>query len=339
MNLHKYVTHIYRFTAVVTLYSVLVCVVSYAFVMGFYAMNDHWVIPFIASPTNDKILSMTEKLVESQQTLNALTIDRDRLETSLGDMRTTMTELRTLDKQFKTALVTVATNNAKEEPELSALNAKKVRDNTQTAEVMRQAEALGNKIDADLKAGLITKGDAIQAQTALRTALNAATDGNVAEMLLRQSVRSMNPTDVTNIDTLSKEADLKNNLVLVTMAVLSGEEQLATDKSQIALLTGAIKLAQSAPDFLATKGNVHFAFVGYDGAEYVGLKKPIYSCYLGMILCHRVGDVTAIFTEEETAQNPLFKTTMRGFLIQLNLTEPEAAKQKVLFIGHKPLLF
>jgi chaperonin cofactor prefoldin len=337
--LNKLIVKVYSKFAAAIIASVLVGVFSYIFLMGFYAMNDHWVIPFIVSPTNDKILSMTEKLVESQATLNALTVDRDRLETSLGDMRTTMTELRTLDKQFKTALVTVATNNAKEEPELSALNAKKVRDNTQTAEVMRQAEALGNKIDADLKAGLITKGDAIQAQTALRTALNAATDGNVAEMLLRQSVRSMNPTDVTNIDTLSKEADLKNNLVLVTMAVLSGEEQLATDKSQIALLTGAIKLAQSAPDFLATKGNVHFAFVGYDGAEYVGLKKPIYSCYLGMILCHRVGDVTAIFTEEETAQNPLFKTTMRGFLIQLNLTEPEAAKQKVLFIGHKPLLF
>jgi chaperonin cofactor prefoldin len=321
------------------LFTVLVGVLAYAFTAGFYALNDHWVIPFIASPTNDKILSMTEKLVESQATLNALVVDRDRLETSLGDMRTTMTELRTLDKQFKTALVTVATNNAKEEPELSTLNTKKAQDNAQTTEVMRQAEALGNKIDADLKAGLITKGDAIQAQTTLRTALNAATDGNVAEMLLRQSVRSMNPTDVTNIDTLSKEADLKNNLVLVTMAVVSGEEQLATDKSQIVMLTDAIKLAQSSPNFLATKGNVHFAFVGYDGAEYVGLAKPVYSCYLGMVVCHRVGYVTAIFTEEETAQNPLFKTTMRGFLIQLNLTEPEAAKQKVLFIGHKPLLF
>ena len=337
--INKHIVSIYSRLAAAAVFCVLIGVLTYAFLMGFYALNAHWVVPFIVSPTNDKILAMTEKLVESQATLNALVVDRDRLQGSLGDMQKTQTELQTLDAQFKNGITLQTKSNAKDEPELARLNHRKGNDNTETVLVLDKAVVVGNAIDRDLKAGLITKSDAATAQLALRQSLNAATDGNIAEVLLRQSVRAMNPHDVTNLDILAKEADLKNNLILVTMAVVSGEEQLTSDKSQITLLEQAVKTAQSSPYFLATKGNVHFAFVGYDGAEYVDIEKPIYSCYLGMILCHRVGTVTAIFNEEETAQNPLFHTTMRGFLIQMTLTEPEAAKNKILLIGYKPLLF
>jgi hypothetical protein len=49
--------------------------------------------------------------------------------------------------------------------------------------------------------------------------------------------------------------------------------------------------------------------------------------------------VKQIFTGEEVAIHPIFKTTIRGFLIQMNLDHPDSAKSKTVFLGRKPLLF
>ena len=65
----------------------------------------------------------------------------------------------------------------------------------------------------------------------------------------------------------------------------------------------------------------------------------IYDCYLNMILCRKVGTVKQIFPGEEQAIHPIFKTQIRGFLIQMNLDNAEAAKSKTVFLGSKPVLF
>jgi hypothetical protein len=57
-----------------------------------------------------------------------------------------------------------------------------------------------------------------------------------------------------------------------------------------------------------------------------------------MIVCRRVGTVSQIFPGEETAIHPIFKTNIRGFLMQMNLDHPDSAKSKTVFLGRKPLL-
>jgi len=48
-----------------------------------------------------------------------------------------------------------------------------------------------------------------------------------------------------------------------------------------------------------------------------------------------------VFIDEERASHPIFffKGSIRGFLIQLDLTDPKASKHSALFMGKKPLLF
>jgi hypothetical protein len=58
-----------------------------------------------------------------------------------------------------------------------------------------------------------------------------------------------------------------------------------------------------------------------------------------MIACRHVGAIKTIFSDEQKASHPVFKTDMRGFLIELALTRPESAKSKTLFVGCKPMLF
>jgi len=57
------------------------------------------------------------------------------------------------------------------------------------------------------------------------------------------------------------------------------------------------------------------------------------------VACRKVGTVEQIFTGEEHAIHPLFRTDVRGFLVQLNLDRPESAKSKTVFLNRKPLFF
>jgi hypothetical protein len=337
-SLRKFVLSAYKTLGIITLYGVLLGVVAYISMTLFYAANSTWVAPFIITPTNEKILDMTAKLVESQQALNALTIDRDRLQGSMGDMLKTKAQLDVLDTDFQSAIALQKKSNKVDSPAITALNENKRVDNLKTDKTIQEVVAVEAKIDSDLKAGLITQGDAAIAKVQLRMNQNAATDSKISEVLLRDVVRSKGPTYPTTADTLAKEAELKSTSVQLGIQIWSGQEQLNTDKTQIVALSRAIATAQGSPYFLATKDNVRFAFAQY-GTNHVKVGEAVYGCYLNMILCHKVGVVEQVFSDEERAIHPVFHTDIRGVLIQLNLIDNEAAKDTVLFLGHAPLWF
>jgi hypothetical protein len=338
---HQLAVPTYRAIAVVTLYAILVLVGSYAFVQVFFALNTSWVAPFIVTPTNDKILDLTEKLVSSQQTLTVLVLDRDRLRDSLGDLKKSKNSLDLLDCKFQRALRLQDTANTVDAPELRQLNIQKHQDMAATLNVLDEDREIETKINKDLRAGLITKGDAAVAKTQLRETRNTYTDGKVAEVLLRDSVRQKTPDYGSTVDALSKEAELKSSIIQLAIQITAGEEQLRSDETQILQLRAAIATAQSSPYFLATKHDVKFAFVPYENQAKIFEGGAVYSCYLSMVICHKVGTVQQIFADEEKVNSPFpfFKSELRGSLIQLDLTETEAAKEKVLFVGRKPLLF
>ena len=86
---------------------------------------------------------------------------------------------------------------------------------------------------------------------------------------------------------------------------------------------------------------LYFAFVPYDNTASAVAGSAVYDCYLNMVVCRKVGEVKQIFTGEQQATHPIFKTQIRGFLIQMNLDPDHAnsAKSKTVFLGRKPLLF
>jgi hypothetical protein len=79
--------------------------------------------------------------------------------------------------------------------------------------------------------------------------------------------------------------------------------------------------------------------VPYDDQASAKVGAPIYDCYLNMVLCRKVGTVKQIFLGEEQITHPIFKTLVRGVMIQMDLSHPDSAKSKTVFLGRKPLLF
>lgn len=338
---YKLVITLYRIFAMVVLYSVLIGILAYAFVMGFYAVNSSWAAPVILAASDEKSLDFREKLVTSQQTIEDLKVDSHKLETGLAEMKQHRGTLLTLAPQLSAAITREKTHNRTTGPELAQLDQQKQADNTKTQRVLTQLKEVESNIRKDLAAGLITKGDAATQLSALNQAQNSYTDSRIAEILLTDSVLDKTTTGTNTLDVLEKQAELQSEVAQLDIAISVAEKQLYEESRQIARLREAIGTAKQSPYYLNASGGQtqYFAFVPYDNQTHAVAGSSIYDCYLNMVLCRHVGTVKAIFPGEEQAIHPIFKTQIRGFMIQMTLNHAESAKSKTVFLGRKPILF
>jgi hypothetical protein len=341
MLAYKSVVTIYRLFAIFALYAVLLGVLGYGFIMGFYAINTSWAAPVILSPSDDKTLDFTEKLVTSKQTLEDTELDKKRLDSSVTEMTQHRASLLALEPQLRVAIAREQAHNRTTGPQLSQLDDQKHSDNTKTQVLMQQVNDLEQTIDKDLAAGLITKGDAATQRVALNQASTSFTDSKIGEVLLTDTVLEKTTTDTKSLDVLDKQAELQSEIAQLDIALNVAQKQIQYDSQQIARLKSALAAAKQTPYYLSVSGGskIYFAFVPYDNEGSVSVGAPIYDCYLNMVACRKVGTVKQIFTGEEHAIHPIFRTDMRGSLIQMELDHPESAKSKTIFLNRKPLGF
>ena len=332
---------LYRVFAIAVLYAVLAGILAYAFVMGFYAVNSSWAAPVILSASDEKSLDFREKLVTSQQTIEDLKVDTNKLDSGIAEMIKHRAALLGLEPQLQQAIARERAHNRLTGPQLVNLDEQKQADNQKTQTVLAQLKELETNINKDLASGLITKGDAASQLSTLNQAQNAYTDGKIAEVLLTDSVLQKTTTGTDSLDVLEKQAELRSETAQLDIAINVAQKQLHEESQQIDRLRQAITTAKQSPYYLNAAGGqtLYFAFVPYDNQTSAVAGAPVYDCYLNMIVCRKVGAVKQIFAGEEDTTHPIFKTLIRGFLIQMDLGHPDSAKSKTVFLGRKPLLF
>jgi len=332
---------VYRIFAIVVLYLVLAGILTYAFVMGFYAVNSSWAAPVILSASDEKSLDFRAQLVTSQQTIEDLKVDSKKLESGIAEMTKHRAALLALEPELRAAIAREDKHNRATGGELAALDQQKQADNLKTQKVLAQLKDVESNINKDLASGLITQGDAATQLAAINQTQGALTDSKIAEVLLTDSVLTKTTNATSTLDVLEKQAELRSEAAQLDIAINVAEKQLQEESRQIDRLRQGIVTAKQSPYYLNASGGqvLYFAFVPYDNQTSAAAGQPVYDCYLNMIACRKVGTVKQIFTGEETAIHPIFKTTIRGFLIQMNLEHPDSAKSKTVFLVRKPLLF
>jgi CII-binding regulator of phage lambda lysogenization HflD len=338
---YRLVITVYRIFAITVLYLVLAGILAYAWIMGFYAVNSSWAAPVILSAADEKSLDFRDKLVISQQTIEDLKVDTNKLNSGLEEMKKHRSALLALEPELQHAIQREQTHNLTTGPALSTLDQQKLADNQKTQKVLAQLKEVEANIHQDLAAGLITQGDAATQLAALNQAQGAYTDSKIAELLLTDSVLDKTTTGTSSLNVLVKQAELRSEVAQLDIAINVAEKQLQEETRQIDRLRQAITTAKQSPYYLNASGEktLYFAFVPYDNQAYATAGTAIYDCYLNMVICRKVGAVKQIFTGEEQAIHPIFKTQIRGFLIQMNLDNAESAKSKTVFLGRKPVLF
>src|SRR5580700_3978459 len=237
---YKSVVTVYRIFAIVTLYAVLAGVLAYGFVMGFYALNSSWAAPVILSPTDDKSLDFTEKLVTSKQTLEDLNVDVRRLDGGVEEMNQHRDALLALEPELRAAITREKKHNQATGPQLAELDKQKQADNVKTQAVMKQIKEVEAAIDKDLAAGLITKGDAATQRASLNQAESSYTDSKINELLLTDSVLEKTATGTKSMDVLDKQAELASEIAQLDIAIAVAQKQIQEETQQISRLKQAL---------------------------------------------------------------------------------------------------
>jgi hypothetical protein len=338
---YRSVLTLYRVVAIVVLYAVLVGILAYAFIMGFYAVNTTWAAPVILSSTDEKSLDFLQKLVTSRQTIEDLRVDVTRQQSQLAEMTKHRSSLLALDPELQNAIDRERTHDRATGPQLATLETQKQADNTKTQRILAELKLVEAGIRKDLAAGLITKGDAATQLAALNQAQDAYTDSKIAEVMLTDNILDKTTTGTKSLDVLEKQAELRSEIAQLDVAMSVADKQLEEDNRQVERLHDAIATAKLSPYYLNSTGNnrLYFAFIPYDNQSSAKIGAPIYDCYLDMVLCRKVGTVKQIFLGEEQITHPIFKTQVRGLMIQMDLSHRNSAKSKTVFLGRKPLLF
>ncbi len=337
--LHKFVLILYRSVAIVALYGILIGVLSYVSVLGFYTVNKSWIAPTTITPTDEYSLGATDKLVTSRNAIATLSLDIERQQMSIATLRTQRTSLAALEPIIQNVISEKRMQDQESARKLKELYTQKNSDNARTAKVLNKTLAVENRIKLDLKAGLITQADAAEAEAQLNQERNSLTDGKVEAANLYDTVQDKSAANTDTIEAVAKQVDLQSQIASLDMEIKLAQKQLDTDSAQEQQISQAISTASDTPYFRATLGSstIDLAFVPYDNQKSVEIGAPVYDCYLNFVGCRYVGSVRYIFPSEEKLQNPIFKSDMRGFLVQLDLTDQNAARSKTLFVGNKPL--
>jgi len=100
---------------------------------------------------------------------------------------------------------------------------------------------------------------------------------------------------------------------------------------------GVVHRLEQSPYLRAKNNNVVLAFVPYSNLKNVKLGTKLFACSWGLVMCSRVGKVTATIDGEVENIHPHDETIQRGVMVEIELTTPSAEGNNVLFAGGKPL--
>src|SRR5271166_2153348 len=163
-NVYSWLTAVvlgmYRLFAMTALIGVLIGAVLYSCFVGFYLANKTWVAPTVIHAQDPPALELRQQVLTIGQSVSSLQIDIDRNQSTVAEMRKHLIELTKLQPALNTAVPRERRQQLATGRILTDLDNRKKGDNARTEAISTETAKVENKIDSELAAGLITKGEA-----------------------------------------------------------------------------------------------------------------------------------------------------------------------------------
>lgn len=331
---------LYRLIALISLYTILLAIVGYGCLVGFYFNSSQWIAPFTVNSSDSAVLTIMSQIVASQGALASLNLDAKQTAENTRFSRKQLRDLQTLDKKFGRTY-----SDQQKTGLASATDLQKFDRETQAGiSVLTQDVSRGSElrliIERDVATGLMTKADAIAAISNIDSLASQATSTKVAEKTLMDDIRSHQMVDFAALAVDAQRVQLGFQIGQLESTIQIDEAHAQTDATMTATIQEAIETARRSPYYVAMNSptTVQLAVVPYNSSKMFQVHQPVYECMFGMVVCRYAGRVVAVYPNEQVFENPLSKMNTRGYLIQISVT-PSSVRSKSLVVGRKPLFF
>lgn len=112
--------------------------------------------------------------------------------------------------------------------------------------------------------------------------------------------------------------------------------QIARLDKSIARYDKIVQQIQDSAYIQATEKKITVAFVPYENLDNVQKGMPVYACKWGLLWCGQVGTVGNRLKGEVKDSHPQSGADLRGVMVEIRLTDKDAAEERALFVGKRP---
>ncbi len=346
MNINSGIVLFYRKLAFSVLGLFFLGVLAYVSLVIFYTGSTTWAVPFVLSPTQEKVLRFQPQIASLEATINLQKVEIETHTNTRDLLIGQLNEMNGLIEKVGQTVTTEASQLQKTSRMVSSLLRAKNANIAKTDAVIKEANTLLAQVDSELQAKLITSDQAAQRKITLQSSINAATElrsSALQSAIQVQQLDAMSRTlsggtsSITGIEIIKQAADINTLKAQTELQINTAERTISmlaiSYKENLRVLT----TAKATPYYKALREDVSLAFMPYSNINSVKINDAVYDCYLQVILCRNVGSVKSIQHAEEAAKHPLFKTDLRGKTIEIDFTDKTSITSQIVFIGSKPL--
>jgi hypothetical protein len=357
-KVNSLIVSVYKALGSVLLALILVGLVTYLGMQGFFLINRSWAAPTIVSPTDPNILQLNAQAAQQAASRDKLLSERRDVQARLEDARRTAEVERAFQRRFRTALAEQREARDRTLRQLASLRSehqrtlKEVRlSNRAFAGLARgRTEALYGARLVDQEEHLTTQHHLAQMAQSNLALSESAVDLETRLDTLRRELRGLDAAragldggeaeggtpDVLLLEREYTRSELE--LARAEAAQLALEEDLRALEVAVARYDRLIASIQGSPYLRAFEGNLTVAFIPYDNLENAKPGTALYACAAKLLWCHKVGVVGEALEGEVAVKHPIRQHFLRGVMVELRLEEGGSAREQLLHLGGAPLL-
>jgi hypothetical protein len=360
---NTFIVAVYKAAGSLALAVILAGLASYLAVQGFFVVGHSWLAPTILSPTDERILTLNAKHMQQRVERDRLAAERRELEGKLAEAERVIATQRIFQERFAEAVRDERKARGRELQRLALL---KGAYQTAEEEIVASNRAFSGlarvRADAMKDASLLTREGYLTQNYQLAQIASANLGFNESQSTLttRMEALSREVDSLALVAAATGGAGGRGGPVRLTTGVLMLEQERLKSELEVARaeqvrdatlaslasLDDAIKkydtllgAIEGSPYLRAIARNVTVAFVPYENLANAPEGTPLYGCSLGLLWCRQVGAVRDVLEGEVVLKHPVRHEMLRGVMVEVELQEPEWAREDLLHANRPPLLF
>ncbi len=341
-KLQKLVVSSYRLLGFGILSLIVFVLVGYIGTSAFYYMNRTWITPTILSANDDKVVGLQSQLATQLNERAKLAGELDQAERAIlaeQNFQLQFAKAIKFDAQGRRAALAKVQQLAA----VAAATRNQIRSTNGTYAAQTAAT-----MEKDYKLGLINRdsmmnGKYQQAQISsanLSLAERQAQFDVQAQELAAQTssldaLLANKQTAALSYDVLKIARDYETSKLVLARETGNRERLKDSLKRQDQIINGVTNSAYMR----AVADGATVALVPYSNLKNVTGGTALYACRVSMLVCREVGVVKDVLPGEVTVKEPNRDSVVRGRMISMQMSDPAAAENEVLFAGGPPLFF
>jgi hypothetical protein len=356
-SLNKLLVSAYKLIGFGLLSIILLGIVSYVGVHGFYLVHRSWVVPTVISPNDPIVMDLRARIAHEDWMRHKVLTERAALEVQLRKAQRVAELEKTFQHYFRRAMKKDAAVRRASLEQLAKVRAEQAQ---LEREMQGAIDALllpaKKKLKADYAARLIDEEQMLRENYQLAQMAQARLLAGQSRVDLSERARQLElgvaafesaarrfaqtdePVNYEGL-TLQREHESSLNQALGAQDEVEALERGIDELEQsVVHYDEILNTLEESPMLRATQAQLALAFVPYDNEDRVGEGAPVYACSLGVLFCRKVGRIQNYWDGEVKQQHPVYGRELRGQLAELVLEDPSFAKYDVLHVNRAPLL-